>query len=654
MSTGGLFKLITNDGKQDAMLMATELLTSRLSKIKSERALAFGQANDTPTLLDIERTHVLFTNAHFKPYVAIGYEYNVVAISTGSLSWGAEVSFNIPQFGDFFTDMVVNVRLNQPTLTDVTTTESDQPLVRWCSWPGERVFDKVKFEVNGNVLDDYTSNDVNYFREFCIAPNKLVGWKRLTGQEEEEVGYVDQPNWENSGVAASSVVSRQQVRHVSGLQTPTGSKSGQVNLWVPLLFWFNQDVRLAIPSVAIPQGSRYVRVTLTNKDNMTGLVPRGTGTWANPNARLVNENMVDSLALYVNNIFVNPDIHNIFIKRIGFSLVRVHKRQDLSVNTNSVSLQCQQLKWPIEYIFAGMKMKAYGSWQNVTSAEHLDKWHTFNLVVPKVRRSVGWESSKYVKVTNLASALVGGNLFGAGSDLATNSNYLRLEQTAAAASTISASVCSGDKLTLPASSLTTVTGGVAAPLTLTVLSVSEGTTTAKAVVLFKETVGYLKSVLGSGTSVVVYAPATVAVNRALPESVSSTVKTVKPTIDTVNIKAHGIDLYQTFPADFYASYLTFVFGGPNVNVPEDKGCLFVNFCLYPGTYQPSGHVNVSRAREFYFNLTSSVAGGSPDSPDVVNQPSLSTPANECYLYLLATAINFLLISDGGAVLRYST
>jgi hypothetical protein len=63
MATAGIFTLITNDGKQDRMLMATELLKRRLKSIKQARAAA-GLKDTTPTLLDIERTHVLFMNAH--------------------------------------------------------------------------------------------------------------------------------------------------------------------------------------------------------------------------------------------------------------------------------------------------------------------------------------------------------------------------------------------------------------------------------------------------------------------------------------------------------------------------------------------------------------------------------------------------------------
>jgi hypothetical protein len=60
--------------------------------------------------------------------------------------------------------------------------------------------------------------------------------------------------------------------------------------------------------------------------------------------------------------------------------------------------------------------------------------------------------------------------------------------------------------------------------------------------------------------------------------------------------------------------------------------------LVPRSYQPSGHLNISRARETYLKFTTSYV-------------SNKTPAD---LLAVAVAINFLLITDGSAVLRYST
>ena len=60
--------VITNDGKQDRMLMASDLLKTRLETIRASRASNPNYQDSTPTLLDIEKTHILFTNAHFKPF----------------------------------------------------------------------------------------------------------------------------------------------------------------------------------------------------------------------------------------------------------------------------------------------------------------------------------------------------------------------------------------------------------------------------------------------------------------------------------------------------------------------------------------------------------------------------------------------------------
>jgi hypothetical protein len=82
------------------------------------------------------------------------------------------------------------------------------------------------------------------------------------------------------------------------------------------------------------------------------------------------------------------------------------------------------------------------------------------------------------------------------------------------------------------------------------------------------------------------------------------------TIDNLQLQAHGINIYQQYKAAFFRDYQTYTFGGMNIITPEDKGVCMMNFCLYPKTYQPSGHINVSRAREFYLQFVSSYCGSS--------------------------------------------
>ncbi len=80
------------------------------------------------------------------------------------------------------------------------------------------------------------------------------------------------------------------------------------------------------------------------------------------------------------------------------------------------------------------------------------------------------------------------------------------------------------------------------------------------------------------------------------------------TIDTLRLQAHGINIYQEYGHRFYNEYQPYIYGGVNIITPEDRGACMMNFCLYPGTYQPSGHINVSRAREFYLQFVSSYCG----------------------------------------------
>ena len=109
MSAGAVFRLIANDGKTDRLLTASEMLRQRIARLGEDVQLA-----------DIEKTHLLYTRAHVSPFAAVGFEYNKVRPQSGTATLGGGVTFSIPQFGDFFHDMVCRVRLG-PCSTNVGT-----------------------------------------------------------------------------------------------------------------------------------------------------------------------------------------------------------------------------------------------------------------------------------------------------------------------------------------------------------------------------------------------------------------------------------------------------------------------------------------------------------------------------------------------------
>jgi len=726
MSAGGVFTLIANEGRTDRLLLATALLNQRIHDIQCARRRA-GKMDCWPTLVDIERTHILFMNAHYKPFVAIGYEYNKVKVQNGVPNFGTQVVFSIPQFGDFFYDIVCRVTFGswgtaadstpeqtgsgvdqftngiQNTLTTgqvykpsfqassfpygtdpstsndggycnfyrlvrydgklladggVGTSHSVQAgfsdinnasarafvnLVRWVEFPANRLFKKVWFNVNNNPLDEYNDVCSCMYQKFCVPVNKEHGYNKMCGQEvphdawsgiknvnvlESDNGATAAKNWVSNVKTATGlgsailttqqgdafdennmawyppsveslgylpvgdpIIARYLNKVVDGPQTPKEVQPA-LEIMHRLQFWFNEDVRLAVPSVSIPYGQRFIHMELAPVEDMAlqepglfvehvktnnAIIPVNGGTsneifCFGPNKKCATANavsrtecefypylqnltndtlLITNMELYINNIFVNPEIHDIYIRRIGFTLIRVHRYMSITVNEESSGEKLiSQLKWPIEYLFVGMRPK----W----NTSHNNRWMWRD-----------WHRMTKVDTGIFPDA-------GDSVDMFSTTEYRPDRDCTAGAN-----------------------------------PVDVGTSAYQGVH---------------------------ALRLSRKEVQKSTFAVETMTIDTLNVTAHGITLYDYFSTQFYNNYLPYQYGGNNIRTTSDPGALMISFCLFPRTYQPSGHLNVSRAREFYIGWTTSYV----------------TAMKTAELLVVASAINFLLISDGSAVLRYST
>ena len=338
MSNSSVFQLITNDGKQDKILLSTGFLSRRLQKISMEaknynkynkNKRGFKPISTTPSISDVQKTHVFHMVAHFKPFVSIGFEYQKVQQISGNKRLGGSVRFEIPQFGDFFADMVFHIQFTNFRAVD----PGDK--VKLCDYPGHRLMERVSFEVKNNILDEYDYSTYSFYYQNNVQLNKRVGWDRAVGQEVPSIGYMtsDPLNQEF----------REYKRIGSGYQT-LKYEHPIIDLWIPLIFWFNRDIRMAIPSITIPYGQRFITINLAESKNIfSGVSYSGTGEYVEPR--------ISTCELYINNIFVNPEIQDIFIYKIGFQLIRVHRIQTKLVNTSNESIKLHNLKWPIESMY---------------------------------------------------------------------------------------------------------------------------------------------------------------------------------------------------------------------------------------------------------------------------------------------------------------
>lgn len=641
MAVGAVYQIIANQGKMDNLLTANKFLQLRIEQIvcaKKRAAAGNPNADVLPSLSDIEKTHILFVNAKYKPFVTTAMEYY-------KQSYGAQVAYGstnlqiqIPQFGDFFADMAMRVTISAVSTTEgnvpalpgpigqnTVTTNTDPNLlisttagtnsqyyrftqkytdfaenvltptinstlgsvvnnyVRYCEYPGVRLFAATRFEVSSARLDNYSSLAHIVVAKKAINPSKVNAWKKLVGQEVPLEVYSDPVAYSGSngyiGLMGSSVVARSGLpdqitlapspvsyktssQFFSGLQTPQIAIP-ETQLWVPLWFWFNTDVHLAIPSAAIPFNNRYIKFDLAKKEDIISLAPGNlyysvgieqfTVSGATVNTGLSNiisstersipitvsnsaivGGDIQEMSLFINNLFIDPDVHEMYIRRIGFSMIRIYLEQSQDINTTKFDVLMNEFKYPVEFFFVGgrpvVNTNADRSWRD---------WHRFQYInidkIDEISRSNGYY------FTPNAAPPVG--------DAATWNKYPIQKR--------------------------------------------------------------------AGTNNVIRA---------------------EDTIASMRVYVSGVNLFEESPNKFFKDYTQYTFGCDTVNTQIDDGILMVNFSLFPWLYQPSGHFNVSRTNQFYVSIITTGA---------------SEAGKNITVFFCAKAINFLLIADGSCVLRYT-
>jgi hypothetical protein len=694
-SAFGVFQIVANDGRQDHMLMATELLNQRINRIKEVRSQAGFEGDDImPSILDIERTHIIFVTAHFKPFAAIAFEYHRVE-SSGMPSLSGTVQYSLPMYGDFFADMAHHVVFEQFKYIPGAVSDINKDSYRFADFVGERFHKEVKFTVNGNKLDDYTADAYSMHRQFNVAPNKKAGYYRMVGQELPHEAFLAQET-------EVQPMSRVGMEVYDGFQTPKRIHPA-LEVTVPLLFWFCKDFRLAIPSVAIPYGQRWITISTAKANELVEIVSTA-GTNALDTAS-TPELKIASTALYVNNLFVNADVHDIFIKRIGFTLIRVHLRHEYECTSKTQKVKLESLQWPIEAMYFGFKPKinyditaAEGANRGTTHPMYsrlsgrgtLQNWHRFNHVDLTSDAVAGVQTSKIdtnaekdykaiafvaaltpVPANPAAIVLSVGNALNAEhgilfpksawgkyavAAIEASAAYecmllgVLVGATSAAAGLVQAAIVRianeyRESNLLMAVPLNTATTAVAqAALYTTAINAMAAAGVLKSVVSDDvQKTANAASLVHDATAQTVWEAVQLSgqVHRhvRMGNTARVEVKRGLPTVSNIGLSAHNVKLYEDQYASFFHSYLPYQYGGPNLNTPDDESLYLISFALYPGTYQPSGHLNISRAREFHLTYT---ATRTPSSTEVLS------------MLVYVKAINFLLIADGSASLRYTT
>lgn len=371
MSQGGVFQLLTNQGRQDNLLLAIRLLKERVRQIKEKNMKAIRRENPSitsaemkqlrsqwiPTLKSIETTHSVFIKHSFKPFLAMTHEYSKNVTGRGTQKLGSTYNFNINQKGQFTNDMVMYVKLTGLQAT------SSLDKVRYAEFLGHRLMKNVKFKIQQQVFDEYDSDVQNAEFHFNEPFGKEKGYLRNIGQETPEMGYL------------TADPTSDEVREYRWFgQGPQTFKRTQldVEMWIPLQFWF-RDIRMALPNFMLPTDQVQVEVEFEQEANLVAYANYGGGgTYSVPT--------VAESYLYVNHLFIQPEIETIFRERFKFQLIRVWKvHREKGLRSSSGDFRLKDLKYPVETLYVGFRPQV-----NLTNSQ---QWHRMSNITTNTYKS---------------------------------------------------------------------------------------------------------------------------------------------------------------------------------------------------------------------------------------------------------------------------
>ena len=294
------------------------------------------------------------------------------------------------------------------------TPETYSNLVRYCEYPGNAMFSLVKFEVCGNPLDQYDEAVPIMLEKFTVPPGKRRGYNTLVGQENPLEGFgalraraavdrdagtpanrlgrnnegqsnqsvafyagtaLDGKVWSRGVVGAAAPVnlnpdagaavqnqfdiSREGKVVYNGPQTPKPVQPA-LEVWNKLHLWFCNDVRYAVSEKEVPYGQRFFYIRLADTERFLFESPsvyQWVGGVPSPLFKIngVVEPEILAIELYVNNLFVNSEVCDIYDKTVGMSLIRVWRQQRQVVREAPFDKLLSQMKGMTEYMWVGLR-----------------------------------------------------------------------------------------------------------------------------------------------------------------------------------------------------------------------------------------------------------------------------------------------------------
>lgn len=301
-------------------------LSSRISTLKMKMPTLI-----LPSVAEMG-THVCWLRSTYKPFIETVFEYSKATVNNkptlgGECEWDVPITENC-----FIGEQCIKVKLGE--LMPQSTLGVDK--VRYADMVGHRMIKAVELHINNTKIDEYSGELYNAWFETMVSASKRPGWLQCVGHSLPMKGEVIQDP-EFSAVTEMRMI-------YDGFQTISDSQP-ELTMYIPLLFWFNTDVSNAL--YVTPGTKMTIKVIFEEEKKLMTCLDVADNIY---NEKYISPRLIDC-DLYSNHIYMNKEVMDLFVSKIGFSMIRVHKTTAciLDKNKDSVDLS-KDFKFPVEDI----------------------------------------------------------------------------------------------------------------------------------------------------------------------------------------------------------------------------------------------------------------------------------------------------------------
>ena len=251
-------------------------------------------------------------------------------VFNGVADWGKSVSATISRNGDLLHRMYITI-----TLPPITISSGAQ--FRWLNWLGHIIVQQAEIEIGGQRIDKHYGHWLHI-------------WNELTQTSGHQAGYATM------------------VGNVPRLVQSSTDEIPSITLYVPLRFWFNRNVGLALPLIALQYHDVKLNLQLANKEDCY---------WASTNSR--SPSPLRDVSLWVDYIYLDTDERRRFAQASHEYLIeQLQFNGDMPINSTVEQLKMafnhpvKEVIWTIQKdsLINTTAMENYGGkqWFNFTDS----------------------------------------------------------------------------------------------------------------------------------------------------------------------------------------------------------------------------------------------------------------------------------------------